>query len=98
MPSGAVTGDFTYSIKREKDLAFNLGGHANHSVFWTNMSPTAATIPHLLLDVWEHAYCLDYQNVRPDYKKAPWNIANWTTVQERYEAARSKTPGLMMQR
>jgi Fe-Mn family superoxide dismutase len=146
--------------KLEKDLAFNLGGHVNHSVFWTNLSPdggdkptgelasaiddnfgsfdkftahftaaamgvqgsgwaaltwdsigqnllinqffdqqsnfAAGTVPLLLLDVWEHAYYLDYKNVRADYVKAFWNIANWANVQDRFSAAREKTDGLLL--
>jgi superoxide dismutase, Fe-Mn family len=146
--------------KLEKDLAFNLGGHVNHSIFWTNLSPDggdkptgelaaalddqfgsfdkfqahftatalgvqgsgwavlawdsigqrliivqffdqqgnlpAGIVPVLMLDVWEHAYYLDYQNVRADYVKAFWNIANWDNAQQRLQAAREKTSGLLL--
>ena len=39
------TNDLTYVNKLEKDLAFNLGGHINHSIFWTNMSPNGGDKP-----------------------------------------------------
>lgn len=154
------TADFSALGKLEKDLAFNLGGHVNHSIFWTNLSPagedrpidelaaaleeffgsfekfrahfTAAalgvqgsgwavlawdsvgkkliiqqlfdqqsnaalgTIPILMLDVWEHAYYLDYKNVRADYVKAFWNIVNWSNVQQRFAVARKNTSGLLV--
>ena len=146
--------------KLSKDLAFNLGGHTNHSIFWKNLSPNGggqpegelaeaikdsfgsfekfqaqftatalgiqgsgwavlayepiggnlvieqfydqqngvpvATIPLFQLDMWEHAFYLDYQNVKADYVKAIWNIVNWADVQARFEAARSSATGLVV--
>ena len=154
------SGNLANVNKLEKDLAFNLGGHVNHSIFWTNLSPDggdkptgelaaaidddfgsfdkfqahftatalgvqgsgwavlgwdsigqrpiivqffdqqanlpAGIVTLLMLDVWEHAYYLDYKNVRADYVKAFWNIANWDNVQQRFSAAREKTSGLLL--
>jgi len=146
-------GNFAILPKLEKDLAFNLGGHVNHSMFWTNMSPdgggepvgaladamgesfggfatfqkqftqAAMTIqgsgwavlawdslgsrlntyqvydhqsnfppaqtPIMLLDMWEHAFYLQYRNVKADFVTAWWNTVNWADVAARYERARN---------
>ncbi|OLM34127.1 Superoxide dismutase [Mn] [Pseudonocardia sp. Ae717_Ps2] len=144
--------DFGAIVGLEKTLAFNLGGHVNHSAFWNNLSPdggdkptgdlaaaidedfgsfdgfqahfTAATTiqgsgwailgydqlgdrllihqlydqqsqlpagqtPIVLLDMWEHAFYLQYKNVKPDYVKAWWNVVNWADAAQRFALARA---------
>lgn len=134
-----------------KDLAFNLGGHTNHSLFWENLGPNGGgkptgalaaaidadfgsfeefqkhfaaaalglqgsgwavlaydkigerlvieqmtdqqgnlsidLVPLLLLDMWEHAFYLQYKNVKADYVAAVWNVFNWDEVATRYADA-----------
>lgn len=152
--------DFGNINKLQKDLAFHLGGHINHSIFWQNLTPeseqrpegelaaaineffgsfeafqahfnatalgiqgsgwaflawdslgerliieqlydqqgnlAAATVPLLMLDMWEHAFYLDYLNVKGDYVKAFWNIVSWADVSARFESARKQTKGLLL--
>lgn len=143
----------------EKNLAFNLGGHTNHTVFWHNLSPEGGgepdgelgaaiadqfgsfaafkahfaavatgiqgsgwavlgwdsiggrllvfqlfdqqanvplgVTPLLMLDMWEHAFYLDYLNVKAEYVKAFWNLANWSDVASRLDRARATTGSLI---
>ena len=143
----------------EKNLAFHLGGHVNHSVFWPNMSPDGGDkpsgdlaqgideffgsfdsfrahfesnalgvqgsgwsvltwdmlaqrmyviqhfdhqgnvpicmVPLLMLDMWEHAYYLQYKNDKATFVKEWWNVVNWADVQRRFEQAKTQTVGLI---
>ena len=65
-------------------------------LFDQQSNTAAGTVPLFQLDMWEHAFYLDYLNVKADYVKAVWNIANWQNVARRLDAARQKTSGLLV--
>lgn len=52
------------------------------------------TTPVLVFDAWEHAYYLQYRNVRPDYVRKLWSLVNWTDVARRFDAARVGVTGV----
>jgi len=54
-----------------------------------------AQIPIVLLDMWEHAFYLDYKNIKADYVQAWWNVTNWADAQARFAAAKAQTAGLI---
>lgn len=70
-------------------LGFNKAMHHLEILTCDNQDPLTikGLIPLLGIDVWEHAYYLQYKNVRADYVKAIWNVVNWKNVSERYEKA-----------
>ena len=50
-------------------------------------------IPLLQVDMWEHAYYVQYKNVKADYVEALWNVVNWEDVQNRYTAGHQQRLG-----
>ncbi|MCK7559284.1 superoxide dismutase [Chitinophaga sedimenti] len=72
-------------VKKDKSLAITSTPNQDNPLM-TQIVKEAGT-PIMGLDVWEHAYYLKYQNKRPDYIAAFWNVVNWAEVEKRYEAA-----------
>lgn len=70
-------------------LGYNKAENRLQIACCNNQDPlsTQGLIPLLGIDVWEHAYYLDYKNVRADYLKNIWQVVNWRNVAERYEKA-----------
>ena len=54
------------------------------------------TTPILLVDVWEHAFYLQYKTVKPDYVNALWNVFDWAEIGRRFEDARAGRNGLLL--
>jgi Fe-Mn family superoxide dismutase len=69
-------------LSRKKDGGLVVSSTPNQD------SPLSEDLTPLLgLDVWEHAYYLNYQNKRPEYVSAFWNVVNWDEVARRFDAA-----------
>ena len=73
-------------------LGFNPSTNRLAIATCANQDPlsTQGLVPLLGIDVWEHAYYLQYKNVRADYVKNIWKIVNWKNVQERYAVVKKK--------
>lgn len=73
------------SVKADKSLCVCSSPNQDNPLM-VGISECPAT-PILGVDVWEHAYYLNYQNRRPDYLKAFWNVVDWDAVEANYQAA-----------
>jgi Fe-Mn family superoxide dismutase len=60
-----------------------------------NLNVVPGLIPLLVIDVWEHAYYLQYQNQRAKYVDAWWNVVNWSDVEKRFAKAKSQARDLI---
>ena len=68
-------------------LVYDGTGLAVYSTANQDSPISISDVPLLGIDVWEHAYYLKYQNRRPEYLEAWWNVVNWDAVQKRFESA-----------
>ena len=68
-------------------LVYDGTGLAVYSTANQDSPISISDTPLLGIDVWEHAYYLKYQNRRPEYLEAWWNVVNWDAVQKRFESA-----------
>lgn len=76
-------------VKADGKLAVTSTPNQDNPLMKGLVPDTELGTPILGLDVWEHAYYLKYQNKRPDYIAAWWNVVNWSAVAKGYEAAKA---------